>query len=248
MGIGHRRRRPRGRPSGSRVEGARVDRQAEAAREEESLRSIADERLRIARELHDVVSHSISMINVQAGVAVHVMDERPEEARAALVAIKTASRDALRDLRAILGLLRQADQAEPRSPAAGLAQVPALVENVRRAGVAVTLAIEPAGAELPTSVDMAAYRVIQEALTNVVRHAPGASATVAVRCRSDALAIDVENDGRATSSVGPDGRRGARTWPTGMRERVHAVGGSFEAAPRPEGGFAVRATLPLEAQ
>lgn len=98
------------------MEGARVDRQAEAAREEESLRSIADERLRIARELHDVVSHSISMINVQAGVAVHVMDERPEEARAALVAIKTASRDALRDLRAILGLLRQADEARSCLP------------------------------------------------------------------------------------------------------------------------------------
>jgi signal transduction histidine kinase len=228
---------------------ARVNRQAEHAHEEESLRRIAEERLRIARELHDVVSHSIAMINVQAGVAVHVMDERPEEARAALVAIKTASRDALRDLRGILGLLRQTDEPESRLPAAGLGEVPALVENVQRgARVAVTLDLDTGESPLPTSVDLAAYRVIQEALTNVVRHAPGSSATVAVRRRPDALIIEVENDGQTAVVAGSDGRQGAGHGLAGMRERVRAAGGSVDAGRRPEGGFAVHATLPLESE
>ena len=228
---------------------ARINRQSEHAREEEALRRIAEERLRIARELHDVVSHSIAMINVQAGVAVHVMDQRPEEARAALLAIKAASRDALRDLRGILGLLRQTDEAESRSPAAGLDQVPSLVQNVRRAGIEVMLDIDTGQSSLPTSIDLAAYRVIQEALTNVVRHAPGASATVAVRRAPEALTIDVENsNGRTPVSVAIDGRQGAGHGLAGMRERVRAAGGSLQAGARPGGGFALHATLPLEGE
>ena len=227
---------------------ARINRQTEHAREEEALRRIAEERLRIARELHDVVSHSIAMINVQAGVAVHVMDERPDEARTALLAIKTASRDALRDLRGILGLLRQSDEPESRSPAAGLDEVPSLVENVRRAGVEVTLHIDTGKASLPTSIDLAAYRVIQEGLTNVVRHAPGALAKVAVRRAPDALIIDVENDGRTPVAVAADGRQGAGHGLAGMRERIRAAGGSLDAGRRPEGGFALHATLPLETE
>ena len=227
---------------------ARVDREAQQTHEEEALRRIAEERLRIARELHDVVSHSIAMINVQAGVAVHVIDERPDEARAALLAIKTASRDALRDLRGILGLLRQTDETESRSPVSGLEEVPALIENVRRAGTEVTLHMDKGDSPLPTSVDLAAYRVIQEALTNVVRHAPGASATVAVRRQPDALLIEVENDRRGTVATGSDGRHGAGHGLAGMRERVRAAGGSVDAGLRADGGFAVHATLPLESE
>ncbi|HXM57968.1 MAG TPA: histidine kinase [Candidatus Dormibacteraeota bacterium] len=227
---------------------ARADRQAAQARDEESMRRLAEERLRIARELHDVVSHSIAMINVQAGAAVHVMDERPEEARAALVAIKAVSRDALRDLRGILGLLRQTDDAEPRSPAAGLDQVPELAENVRRAGVPVAVSVEAGGTALPASIDLAAFRVIQEALTNVVRHAPGAAASVTVHRRPGSLLVEVVDDGRATAAGGGDGRGGAGHGLAGMRERVRAAGGSVEAGPRPDGGFAVRASLPLEVE
>jgi signal transduction histidine kinase len=226
---------------------ARADARTLETHEAEALRRLAEERLRIARELHDVVSHSISMINVQAGVAVHVMDERPEEARAALVAIKAVSRDALRDLRSILGLLRQTDDAEPRSPVAGLEQVPALAENVRRTGVRVALDLgEANGRPLPPSVDLTAYRVIQEGLTNVVRHAPGAAATVTVRRREGALVVDVSDDGRTAATAGGESRQGAGQGLAGMRERVRAAGGSLEAGARPGGGFTVQATLPLE--
>jgi signal transduction histidine kinase len=223
---------------------ARADRRTAKVHEEEARRRLAEERLRIARELHDVVSHSIAMISVQASSAVHVMDDRPEQAREALLAIKAASRDALRDLRGILGVLHQAEDDEPRGPAAGLAEVGALVENVRRAGHEVTLDVDGTGDGLPAAIDLAAYRVIQEALTNVVRHAPGAAAAVAVRRLPDALEIEVRDEGR-TVTAGAEGRQGAGRGLAGMRERVRAAGGSLEAGPRPAGGFAVRATLPL---
>ena len=227
---------------------ARAEARSREGHEEEALRRLAEERLRIARELHDVVSHSISMINVQAGVAVHVMNERPEEARAALVAIKAVSRDALRDLRTILGLLRQTDDAEPRSPVAGLDQVAALAENVRRAGVQVALDVEAEGEPLPMSVDLAAYRVIQEALTNVVRHAPGAAASVTVRRQDGSLLVEVDDDGRTAVLAGVEARQGAGHGLAGMRERVRAAGGSLEAGARASGGFSVRAMLPLETE
>ena len=225
---------------------ARADARTAEAHEQEALRRLAEERLRIARELHDVVSHSISMINVQAGVAVHVMDERPEEARAALIAIKGVSRDALRDLRSILGLLRQTDDAEPRSPVAGLEQVPALADNVRKTGVRVALDLGGAnGRALPPPVDLTAYRVIQEGLTNVVRHAPGAAATVTVRREPGALLVEVTDDGRA-SGAAAESRHGAGHGLAGMGERVRAAGGSLEAGAVPGGGFSVRASLPLD--
>jgi signal transduction histidine kinase len=226
---------------------ARADARAGEAHQAEALRRLAEERLRIARELHDVVSHSISIINVQAGAAVHVMDERPEEARAALVAIRTVSRDALRDLRSILGLLRQTDDAESRSPVAGLEQVPALADNVRRTGVRVALDLGEGGADgpLPPSVDLTAYRVIQEGLTNVVRHAPGAAATVTVRRQPGALLVEVSDDGHPGATAA-EARQGAGHGLAGMGERVRAAGGSLEAGARPGGGFAVRARLPLD--
>ncbi len=226
---------------------ARAEQQAEQAREAEALRRLAEERLRLARELHDVVSHSIAMINVRASAAVHVMDERPQEARTALVAIKAASHDALGDLRAILGVLRDTDDGASRRPAAGLAQLDELVESVRRAGVDVDLRLDLGPSPLPAALDLTAYRVVQEALTNVVRHAPGAAVAVSVQRRADGLSVAVENDGGRPDGVDGEGRKGAGHGLEGMRERVRAAGGSLETGESPEGGFAVRAMLPLEA-
>lgn len=217
------------------------ERRAEEAREKDARRRLADERLRIARELHDVVSHSIAMINVRAGVAVHVMEEQPAQAREALLEIKTASRDALHDLRGILGLLRTADEPEPTAPAGGLAQLPDLVSSIRATGVQVSVE-QSGGTPPPASVDLAAYRVVQEALTNVVRHAPSATARVAVRRSDSELLVEVEDDG---GIPGHDRHQGAGQGLVGMRERVQAAGGSLEVGPRPEGGFAVRARMPL---
>ncbi len=226
---------------------ARADRRADETHEAEALRRIAEERLRIARDLHDVVSHSIAMINVQAGVAVHVMDQRPQEARAALLAIRAASGDALRDLRGILGLLRQTDEAEPLAPAVGLDQLSSLVESVRRAGVQVELSLDAEGGALPASVDLTAYRIIQEALTNVVRHAPGAGASVTVRRHPEAVTVEVKDDGGGTPGSGADGRQGAGQGLAGMRERVRAAGGSLETGRSASGGFEVSASLPIGA-
>ena len=224
---------------------AAFNRREQQARDEETLRQVADERLRIARELHDVVSHSIAMINVQASTALHVISDRPEQAREALNNIKGASHDALRDMRGILGLLRDSDGKEPRAPNGGVASLPSLVDNVRRSGTDVDLTIERDVSPLPPSIDLAAYRVVQEALTNVVRHAPGAPARVSLRQTPSGIEVLVENDG-AIEAVGPESRHGAGQGLAGMRERVLAVGGTLEAGPRSGGGFSVRAVLPLK--
>jgi signal transduction histidine kinase len=221
---------------------ARAERRTGEAHEQEARRLVAEERLRIARDVHDVVSHSIATINVQAGVALHVMEERPEQVREALVAIRGASRDALRDLRGILGLLRDADGAEPRSPAGGLEQLTDLVDSIRRAGVTVSLEADVSGRHVPAAVDVAAYRVVQEALTNVLRHAPGAAARVSVRRAPAELLVEVEDDGAAPPARA---RQGAGQGLLGMRERVRAAGGTLDAGPRNDSGFAVRARLPL---
>lgn len=225
---------------------ARAEQQAEQAREAEALQRVSDERLRLARELHDVVSHSIAMINVRASAAVHVMDDRPGEARTALLAIKAASHDALRDLRAVLGVLTDPEDAASRRPAAGLAQLDELVESVRRAGVEVDLSLDLGPAPLPPALDLTTYRVVQEALTNVVRHAPGASTTVSVRREPNLLSLAVEDDGGHPDALDAEGRKGAGQGLEGMRERVRAAGGWLEAGQIPSGGFAVRAMLPLE--
>lgn len=225
---------------------ARAERQTKQAHEEEALRRVAEERLRVARELHDVVSHSIAMINVQAGAAAHVIDEHPEQAKAALLAIKVASRDALRDLRGILGVMRDSGEGESRAPAPGLAQAADLVENVQRTGYPVSLEVD-AGDPPPTAVDLAAYRVLQEALTNVLRHAPGGAAAAAIRHEAGALVVEVSDTG-PSEPVAADGRAGAGHGLAGMRERVAAAGGSLEAGPRAGGGFLVRARFPLAAR
>src|SRR5215218_2772021 len=214
----------------------------EQAREELARRAVTEERLRIARELHDVVAHSMSIIAVQSGVGAHVLDSQPEEARKALVAVEATSRQALVEMRRLLGVLRQ--EAEPRgslAPAPGLAEVEALAAEVARAGVRVEVHIEGTPCELPAGLDLSAYRIVQEALTNVVRHAGPATARVAVRYSPGQVALEVVDDGRGPGAEDRGGHGLA-----GMRERAALYGGTLEAGPVPGGGFRVAATLPVE--
>ena len=224
----------------------RRERAAEAwrTREEEARRRASEERLRIARDLHDVLAHNISLINVQAGVALHLMDEQPEQARSALTAIKHASKEALGELRSVLGVLRQADEEPPRAPTPGLADLDDLVRRTEAAGLAVRLHVDGTPRPLPAGVDLAAYRIVQEALTNVARHAGPATATVTVGYGDDELTVGVHDDGRGGSATHGATSGGGNGIP-GMRERAAALGGRLEAGPRPGGGFRVQARLPL---
>ncbi len=235
-------------------EGIRVrrDRAAESARsrEEEARRRASEERLRIARELHDVLAHNISLINVQAGVALHLIEEQPDQVRTALTAIKAASKDALGELRSVLDVLRmtgpggrpvsEVDEGAPRAPTAGLADLDRLVSGAAGAGIDVRVVTEGTPRPLPPSVDLAAFRIVQEALTNVTRHAGQATATISLTYGEAALTVSVEDDGRGASANGSGGGNGIR----GMKERASALGGALEAGPKPGGGFRVRASLP----
>ena len=216
--------------------------EAARSREEQARRRASEERLRIARELHDVVGHNISLISVQAGVALHLMDERPEQARVALSVIKDASKDALGELRSMLDVLRQVDEESLRSPTQGLARLDDLVARARSAGLQVSTEVRGDLQRLPASVDLAAFRIVQEALTNVIRHARAATATVQVVCDDQELAVQVEDDGQG--AVSHDGS-GVGQGILGMRERASALGGLVEAGPRPGGGFRVLTRLPL---
>jgi signal transduction histidine kinase len=212
-----------------------------AAVEREAERRLSEERLRIAREVHDVVAHAMVAINVRAGVAAHLLDQDTDEAREALLQIKRTSGDALADLRATLGILRDPDQAAPVGPAAGLDDLDAVAGQLRAAGVEVTVDVDTVGS-VPTPVHSASYRIVQEALTNVLRHANARSCTVAVRADDDMLTIVVADDG-----TGPDQpTAGARAGVRGMRERAEALGGTLECGPAADGGWRVEATLPLE--
>jgi signal transduction histidine kinase len=228
-------------------EAARVrrERMAEAlhAREEEARRQAGEERLRIARELHDVLAHNISLINVQAGTALHLMDEQPEQARTALAAIKDASKEALRELRSVLDVLRARDEEPPRSPTPGLAHLDDLVARSEAAGLDVDVEVEGVPRQLPAEIDRAAFRIAQEALTNVTRHAVDASATVRVAYGDEDLTVQVVDDGRGAPTLPAPG---AGSGIAGMRERAAALGGQLDAGPRPGGGFRVRARLPLD--
>ena len=213
----------------------------ERAREELARRAVVEERLRIARELHDVVAHSMSIIAVQSGVGAHVLDSQPEEARKALAAVEATSRQALAEMRRLLGVLRQ--EAEPsgsQTPSPGLAEVDALAADVARAGARVEVRIEGTRPELPLGLDLSAYRIVQEALTNVVRHAGPATARVRIRYAPDTVDIEVVDDGRGAGT----GRAGHGI--AGMRERAALYGGSLDAGPLPDGGFRVAARLPVE--
>jgi signal transduction histidine kinase len=218
----------------------------EQARAELARRAVTEERLRLARELHDVVAHSISMIAVQSGVGAHVADTQPEEAAKALAAIEASSRAALIELRRLLGVLRQ--DSEPQgdlAPVPGLADLNGLLAEVAKAGLAVRLRVEGSPSPLPAGVDLSAYRIVQEALTNVVKYAGSARAQVVVGYRDQAVTVEVTDDGRGAVTAASDGRTGTGHGLIGMRERVQAFGGDLEVGPRPGGGFRVAARLPL---
>ncbi len=225
----------------------RLERRAELARTEaeEARRRASEERLRIARELHDVLAHDISLINVQAGVALHLMDEQPEQARTALTAIKAASKDALGELRSVLEVLRQAGESPPRAPTAGLDHLDRLVSGAAAAGIDVRVVTEGTPRPLPPGVDLAAFRIVQEALTNVTRHAGPATATVSLAYDERELTVEVDDDGRGGPPSSSNGS-GAGNGIPGMHERAAALGGALEAGPKPGGGFRVRASLPLD--
>ncbi len=225
----------------------RAQRAAESARvrAEEERRQASEERLRMARELHDVLAHNISMINVQAGVALHLIDQNPEQARTALAAIKDASKEALTEMRGVIGALRSQGETAPRAPTAGLDRLDELLDRARAAGLAVEAEITGERRPLHAGTDLAAFRIVQESLTNVTRHAgPGpVTARVAIAYGEHEVVVRVEDDGRGAPLL--DDRPGG-SGIRGMRERAAALGGTFDAGPRPGGGFRVRAALPLD--
>ncbi|GGQ16987.1 sensor histidine kinase [Streptomyces roseolilacinus] len=218
---------------------------AERTREEEARRRVAEERLRIARDLHDVVAHHIALVNVQAGVAAHVMDRRPDQAKEALAHVREASRSALDELRATVGLLRQSgDPKAPTEPAPGLAVLDDLLDTFRHAGLPVRVARTDHGTHLPAAVDLAAYRIIQEALTNVRKHAgTDVTAEVSVLRVGRTVEVTVLDDGGGPAPAPADTAGGHGL--VGMRERVTALGGALTTGPRYGGGFRVQAILPL---
>ncbi|MFG2054881.1 sensor histidine kinase [Micromonospora sp. NPDC048930] len=210
----------------------------------DEARRLADaERLRVAREVHDVVGHGLAAIHMQAEIALHLLARKPEQAEAALTAISRTSKEALDELRVTLTVVRRDEAADERAPAPGLAQLPQLRERLAGAGVPVTVEVDGEPRALPVAVDLAAYRVAQEALTNVLRHAGPATATVRIRYAPAEVTVEVTDTGRG-AAAGPARTGGFGL--AGMRERVTALGGSFAAGPVPGGGFRVSATLPLE--
>ncbi|MFI1394280.1 histidine kinase [Streptomyces sp. NPDC020681] len=212
--------------------------EAERTREETARRRADEERLHIARELHDSLTHQISIIKVQSEVAVHVARRRGEQVPETLLAIQTAGREATRELRATLEALRDDDTTPPQS----LEHVPDLVERARSMGLDATLTIDGQRHDVPAAVGRTAYRIVQEALTNTARHASATTATVRIEYRPDALSIQVDDDGKATPDDAPAPGLGL----LGMRERVTALGGRLRAEPRTEHGFTVQAVLPVE--
>jgi signal transduction histidine kinase len=218
-----------------------------AARQLDEQRRASDERLRMARDLHDVIGHNISLINVQAGVGLDLMDTQPEQARAALTAIRTVSKDALDELRTMLTALRRVDEDAPRAPAPGLDRLGELIELTRAAGLSVRSEIVGTAIPLPASLDLVTYRIIQESLTNVARHAGPVSVTVRLSYWRDGLDIEIGNDGNALAVNGIS-HAGTGSGIAGMRERAVALGGRLDAGPRAGGGFDVTAHLPIGGQ
>jgi signal transduction histidine kinase len=218
----------------------------EQSRQEELRRRAGEERMRIARDLHDVVAHNISVINVQANTALHLMDRQPDRARSALTTINEVSGQALVELRSVLGVLRAVDEGAPRAPAPGLARLGDLVDTAAAAGLAVRVEERGQRAPMPADVDLAAYRIVQEALTNSARHSGGTNATVRLVYGEGALMVEVHDDGAPRPPGWPPGQPGgAGSGIAGMTERAGALGGTLQARPRPGGGFAVQARLPL---
>jgi signal transduction histidine kinase len=223
---------------------AERDREARAqqTREEETRRRVDAERMRIARELHDVVAHSMAMINVQATAAGVLLAEDPAGAAAAIQAIRGASKSGLRELRAILKVLRDVDTGGSQSAVPDMRDIRALADATTAAGTPATVRSDIPAAPLPPPVALAAYRIVQESLTNVVRHASGAATTVTVRQERGDLLVEVVNEAAPAAAAFGDG---AGAGLAGMRERAEALGGTLQAGPRADGGFAVRARLPM---
>lgn len=216
---------------------------AEREHEHEAQRRVDEERVRIAREVHDVVAHSLATVSTQASVGVHVGHDEPERAVEVLEAIKEVSTSALQDLRYALGALRE-DADAPTAPTPGLHELPELVDRARSSGLSIVLRMEGSPAGLPAALQVAVYRIVQEGLTNVMRHASGAKALVRIAVTRREVAVDVTDDGAG----GPTTPRtpGSGTGLIGMRERASALGGAFEAGQAAGGGFRVRAVLPLD--
>jgi signal transduction histidine kinase len=213
----------------------------EREREEEARRAVAREQARIARELHDVISHNVSVMVVQAAAGADVFDAEPSRARSALTSIEATGREALSELRRLLGVIR-IDEDATLTPQPGLERLAQMLEQVRAAGLAVELTVEGPSSPLPPGLDLAAYRIVQEALTNTLKHARASRAEVALRYGAAELAVDVLDDGRGATAKGtPGGGHGL----AGMRERVALFDGRILAGPRSEGGFAVSARFPL---
>jgi signal transduction histidine kinase len=211
---------------------------------------VTEERLRIARELHDVIAHSMSVIAVQSAVGHHVMDTQPGQARQALAAIEATSRSALTEMRRLLGVLRQEGQTRGSlAPAPGLADLDTLVSQVQDAGLRVCVRVEGQPGTIPPGIDLSAYRIIQEALTNVIKHAHCPAADVVITYRADSLTVAVTDQGRRVPGElpahAPPPRTGSGHGIIGMRERIAVFGGQFAAGPGPDGGFCVRAQFPI---
>ena len=222
---------------------ARRQRKAAMAREarSEQERRATQARLSIARELHDVLAHSLSMINVQSSVALELLNNHPERAGPALAAIKDASRQAISDVHSLVTALR-ADTAQPTAPTPGIADLDGLVGTARATGLTVTTAVDGSPHPLPTVIDVAAARIVQESLTNMVRHSTAENAEVTVTYGANELTVAVDNDGRPLNAGPSSGGSGI----AGMRERARALGGDLSVRRHPGGGFSVRATLPIE--
>jgi signal transduction histidine kinase len=223
---------------------AQLAREAQT-REEQARRRAVEERLRIARELHDVLGHTMATISVQAGVGIHLLQQRPAQAVEALTTIKQISDQGLTDVKAILGVLRaDSDPDQPRTPRGGLDQLDALLDPVRTAGVQSQLTVHGSARPLPAAVDLAAYRIIQEALTNVLRHAGARTVQLDLRYEPSRVVIRILDDGTGASPghAGTNGQDGQGI--SGMRERALALSGQLTAGPHPDGGFQVWCTLP----
>jgi signal transduction histidine kinase len=229
---------------------------AEADREREARHRVEAERVRIAREFHDVVAHTMAAVNVQMGVAVAAFDTQPDTARRALVQARASSKEALHELRATVALLRDSSPTNPSTPAPRIAQIDELADTARAAGVAVTIHDHTTDQQLPAAVELAAYRIVQEALTNVIRHADADHAAVSLTHDHHGLVVEIVDDGSAGARPGPStrgpidqngaGRADSGHGLVGMTERAAVLGGSVEHGPGPAGGFRVRAVLPSQ--
>jgi signal transduction histidine kinase len=218
----------------------RLAEQAEAEREEQARLAVAEERARIARELHDVVGHSVSVMTVQASAVRRLLEADQEKERAALLVVEETGREALAEMRRMVGVLSRPDEAPALAPQPSLEHIEKLVSHTRESGLPVELRIVGTPVPLPAGIDTTAYRIVQEALTNTVKHARAAKAEVVVRYEDGTVELTVSDDGRGDGDGGGSGHG-----LVGMRERVSVYGGELEAGPQPGGGFRLRATLPV---